>query len=1670
MEASSSGLEEEHAKDEGGRQREEEDANSVTDKTQGKGNPKKHRKRRRRAEEEGKLKEDKYTVQLSTKWPETEKLESQCGIFGDEDKEESDKPSTAATERQPISHVVYKSLEDLYKERIRYTEKNKGEEPAGSSFVSQASAEGRKRKRPDTKRSASKAKVPRRGETKDGFYDLTKPGTEDSEEEAEEVLSDQADGSYEDEVKALLKAGVQGSSIPQVACPSLSPLPSAGSEAPRSPAVVPVWTLPEEKPGGVRLTTLTPRDILEDSVLEVSVQGLRGQHGSVTDPRLGPLFGGTSIPCATCASVDCLGHSGHIDLRQDVYHPAFVTLCVQTLRKLCYYCLGPAKLCQRNLQKARKAKATLRRPLKMMDIWLNDEAAFVEEEPNPRLCSRKQPAYRLVVREGVSVVVVVAQQRTVELSASTVRAIFGRVPHHTWRYLGMKDPSDQVFVRYLRVCPLPCRPATQVNGTFYPSRLSVCYNNVVKLRNELDRLDVQTQQLMQRQDEVVRGGVRVLLLQQLDALHCSGHQPLTAAVPRRRQAAARWASDSNEKGNKLEEDEALARDVNLSIDDGEEEGDTGRKKRPLSTLEEGGESEIEDVGAASSTPPAAEWLLDPDDDEKADAAGREEKREAAGDKEQETWDKEELQRTDRLRRLKQKVKEVAAQVYILQQQKRRAVLLLTGAVTAVIQKQLSKVTGKQGVLRHHLLGKRVNQCARAVFTGDNSLPLGVVGVPRIVAAKLFQYVHVHQGNLEECEAMVRPSLEYPSVVAVIRRQQRIDLQELRRKKARRGGPAKAPLLRLQPGDVVQRHLMDGDQVVVCRQPTLAKANMETHTVRVTDSRTISLNISITDNFAADCDGDEVNLFVPGVESHAPRLLEVEHNAVFPKSGKVSLRIKQDALRGAYSASLKETFLTLEEFTAIMPRDSKAPPPALLKPRPLWTGLQLLSLALPPSLTVDQAGVAMQLDALLVRHGTMLSGVFDKGAQDKILECCKMFLGRKSIMETVQRLQGVAERFVDEVGGVGFTFLPEDWSCPAATLDTMRQELHDILRRAQDIRCPLRRNAKLRQVLADQANQLVPQLAKESNAAAMLKAGSKKRPQKLVQVCLAVGQHNQNDQLPDKHLDGRRLLPFFSRDDARPQAEGFVDEPLLGVGSLTADVLSGMVARSSSYKKHCATGQSGYLQRKLGKLMEDLTVRHDGTVRDANDEIVQLLYGDDGLLPECCVTVTLATGPLPDYMADFYLPLISDRRLAWEERRLLRKELWTLWRDRHLMDQNKQGGQLEASVPFHLPHLMAHVLATVPAAGPPPTVTDIVSSVHDLFVFLDHSIEKPLNDAERRRREEYVAVVEARRLQAAAVSRAGYPLGPRPCPGVGGQLPEVNVMREVEMTASEVQRGAGRRLLGDPLCTLKWYVRQHVNTFSLRKTGFSSGQFSALLEAMRRLYQESRPAAGEAVGALAAQALAEPLMQMTLNACHRAAVASDGDAIPRLTELLNGQAEDALLELWQGGLLRVRDYLVQEIGRVYAAAGEAVDVRHVRLVVDYMLKDGAMHGFTRHHVPPQTSFLKSAAFEQPLGLLQTAGWRGRADGLRGVSENLILNEAADVGPDTCDTLTWLGLREDVSTTPLPQPVQPQPQQDDPPAAGHAPLDRSLTHSWDPSDSDDGLSSRDLYDDDEVDTSA
>jgi len=83
-------------------------------------------------------------------------------------------------------------------------------------------------------------------------------------------------------------------------------------------------------------------------------------------------------------------------------------------------------------------------------------------------------------------------------------------------------------------------------------------------------------------------------------------------------------------------------------------------------------------------------------------------------------------------------------------------------------------------------------------------------------------------------------------------------------------------------------------------------------------------------------------------------------------------------------------------------------------------------------------------------------------------------------------------------------------------------------------------------------------------------------------------------------------------DVHPTGRGFIAASFLE-GLFPNDFyFHAMTARETMLNTKLKTGETGYMQRRLTKSMEDISVRNDGTVRNAYGLIVQFKYGDDGI--------------------------------------------------------------------------------------------------------------------------------------------------------------------------------------------------------------------------------------------------------------------------------------------------------------------------------------------------------------------------------------------------------------------------------------------------------------------------
>ena len=123
---------------------------------------------------------------------------------------------------------------------------------------------------------------------------------------------------------------------------------------------------------------------------------------------------------------------------------------------------------------------------------------------------------------------------------------------------------------------------------------------------------------------------------------------------------------------------------------------------------------------------------------------------------------------------------------------------------------------------------------------------------------------------------------------------------------------------LKDGDIVERHLKDGDLVLFGRQPTLHKGSMIARNIKIINEntnvnnaqpiKTIRMNLAATKTYNADFDGDEMNIYVPQSYQTVCELQHLSSTEALLKSGQSSrllLCICQDALLAGYLATRGE---------------------------------------------------------------------------------------------------------------------------------------------------------------------------------------------------------------------------------------------------------------------------------------------------------------------------------------------------------------------------------------------------------------------------------------------------------------------------------------------------------------------------------------------------------------------------------------------------------------------------------------------------------------------------------------------------------------------------------------------------------------------------------------------
>ena len=128
---------------------------------------------------------------------------------------------------------------------------------------------------------------------------------------------------------------------------------------------------------------------------------------------------------------------------------------------------------------------------------------------------------------------------------------------------------------------------------------------------------------------------------------------------------------------------------------------------------------------------------------------------------------------------------------------------------------------------------------------------------------------------------------------------------------------------------------------------------------------------------------------------------------------------------------------------------------------------------------------------------------------------------------------------------------------------------------------------------------------------MVKAGSKGNIINICQMIACVGQCAVDGRRIPKHYKNR-TLPHFCQFDNSAESRGFVENSFYKGLQPHEFYFHAMGGREGIIDTAVKTSETGYIQRRLIKALEDVKVNYDLTLRNHNEEIIQFLYGEDGL--------------------------------------------------------------------------------------------------------------------------------------------------------------------------------------------------------------------------------------------------------------------------------------------------------------------------------------------------------------------------------------------------------------------------------------------------------------------------
>lgn len=454
-------------------------------------------------------------------------------------------------------------------------------------------------------------------------------------------------------------------------------------------------------------------------------------------------------------------------------------------------------------------------------------------------------------------------------------------------------------------------------------------------------------------------------------------------------------------------------------------------------------------------------------------------------------------------------------------------------------------------------------------------------------------------------------------------------------------PEKRSVPPLNNGEIVERHIQNGDITILNRQPTLHRGSMIGHKVVKMDGKTLRFNLPCTKSLNADFDGDESNIHVP--QSYSTRV-ELEYisdarkHLITAQDSRPVMGIFQDGLVACYLMTKEKFELSQAQFNDICMKMTNFRYERIAEiqeiydkydsPDSVYSGKGLISMILPRDFLYERKNT--QSSIVRIHRGVVLEGIFDKSIVGAVSGSIVHILNKEYGYE-------VASSFLDEL-----TFICNEWllihgfsigikDCMIEsdnTHDTIQSTITQCYTTAEGIKRstqnPGIREIRITSALSG-ARDIGMNIAKKAishtnNFLTTVKSGAKGDFFNIAQLTGLLGQQNLEGKRVTPTLNqNTRTLPHYPMNKELPidqeyESRGFVRHSFIHGLAPQEFFFHAMSGREGVADTAMSTAKSGYTQRKMVKLGEDVIISEDGTVRDQCNKIYQYSYGENDYNP------------------------------------------------------------------------------------------------------------------------------------------------------------------------------------------------------------------------------------------------------------------------------------------------------------------------------------------------------------------------------------------------------------------------------------------------------------------------